>query len=123
MFDDLINPWVLLSNKSLLEKKEKDFGIGFQRTPSSFFVKKKVCLARQMSVFFSFCSAEAPEEEHDPRSLYDRLQEQKDKKQQEYEETFKLSKFVAQLKGTKKEKKKKKTWTNKTKLCFGFIRN
>ena len=34
---------------------------------------------------------DAPEEEYDPRSLYDRLQEQKDKKQQEYEETFKLS--------------------------------
>ena len=37
---------------------------------------------------------EAPEEEHDPRSLYDRLQEQKDKKQQEYEENYKLSMFT-----------------------------
>uniref|UniRef100_A0A673JEB3 Proteasome activator subunit 3 interacting protein 1 n=1 Tax=Sinocyclocheilus rhinocerous TaxID=307959 RepID=A0A673JEB3_9TELE len=33
---------------------------------------------------------EAPEEEYDPRSLYERLQEQKDKKQEEYEEQFKF---------------------------------
>lgn len=36
---------------------------------------------------------EAPEEEYDPRSLFDRLQEQKDKKQEEYEEQFKFSEF------------------------------
>uniref|UniRef100_A0A8C2FIB6 FAM192A/Fyv6 N-terminal domain-containing protein n=1 Tax=Cyprinus carpio TaxID=7962 RepID=A0A8C2FIB6_CYPCA len=35
---------------------------------------------------------EAPEEVYDPRSLYERLQEQKDKKQEEYEEQFKFSK-------------------------------
>lgn len=35
---------------------------------------------------------EVPEEEYDPRSLYERLQEQKDKKQEEYEEQFKFSK-------------------------------
>ena len=50
---------------------------------------------RQVQNFFiPFCFvqySEAPEEEHDPRSLYDRLQEQKDKKQQEYEENYKLS--------------------------------
>ncbi|XP_023285974.1 protein FAM192A-like [Seriola lalandi dorsalis] len=34
---------------------------------------------------------EAPEEEYDPRSLFERLQEQKDKKQEEYEEQFKFS--------------------------------
>uniref|UniRef100_A0A452GXF5 FAM192A/Fyv6 N-terminal domain-containing protein n=1 Tax=Gopherus agassizii TaxID=38772 RepID=A0A452GXF5_9SAUR len=35
---------------------------------------------------------ECPEEVYDPRSLYERLQEQKDKKQQEFEEQFKFSK-------------------------------
>jgi hypothetical protein len=40
-------------------------------------------------VFFSEC----PEEVYDPRSLYERLQEQKDRKQQEYEEQFKFSKL------------------------------
>ncbi|MGH0125839.1 UNVERIFIED_CONTAM: hypothetical protein FKN15_074259 [Acipenser sinensis] len=34
---------------------------------------------------------ECPEEVYDPRSLFDRLQEQKDKKQQEYEEQFKFT--------------------------------
>eukprot|EP00064_Thunnus_orientalis_P002373 superscaffoldBa00000169_g2380 len=33
----------------------------------------------------------APEEEYDPRSLFERLQEQKDKKQEEFEEQFKFS--------------------------------
>uniref|UniRef100_A0A3Q3XC18 FAM192A/Fyv6 N-terminal domain-containing protein n=1 Tax=Mola mola TaxID=94237 RepID=A0A3Q3XC18_MOLML len=33
---------------------------------------------------------EAPEEEYDPRSLFERLQEQKDKKQEEFEEQFKF---------------------------------
>lgn len=36
-------------------------------------------------------SSEAPEEEYDPRSLFERLQEQKDKKQEDYEEQFKFS--------------------------------
>ncbi|OWK15736.1 hypothetical protein Celaphus_00004154 [Cervus elaphus hippelaphus] len=36
---------------------------------------------------------ECPEEVYDPRSLYERLQEQKDRKQQEYEEQFKFSKL------------------------------
>uniref|UniRef100_A0AAY5L6P3 FAM192A/Fyv6 N-terminal domain-containing protein n=1 Tax=Esox lucius TaxID=8010 RepID=A0AAY5L6P3_ESOLU len=35
---------------------------------------------------------EVPEEEYDGRTLYERLQEQKDKKQEEYEEQFKFSK-------------------------------
>uniref|UniRef100_A0AAZ3QYP7 FAM192A/Fyv6 N-terminal domain-containing protein n=1 Tax=Oncorhynchus tshawytscha TaxID=74940 RepID=A0AAZ3QYP7_ONCTS len=34
----------------------------------------------------------APEEEYDGRSLFERLQEQKDKKQEEYDEQFKFSK-------------------------------
>lgn len=40
---------------------------------------------------YVLCSPEAPEEEYDPRSLFERLQEQKDKKQEEYEEQFKFS--------------------------------
>jgi len=40
---------------------------------------------------------EAPEEEYDPRSLYERLQEQKDKKQMEYEETHRLKNMVKGL--------------------------
>lgn len=39
-----------------------------------------------------FYPLECPEEAYDPRSLYERLQEQKDKKQQEFEEQFKFSK-------------------------------
>lgn len=39
-------------------------------------------------------SSEAPEEEYDSRSLFERLQEQKDKKQEEYEEQFKFSESV-----------------------------
>ncbi|XP_073328410.1 PSME3-interacting protein [Pagrus major] len=40
---------------------------------------------------------EAPEEEYDPRSLFERLQEQKDKKQDEYEEQFKFRNMVRGL--------------------------
>ncbi|XP_075394039.1 PSME3-interacting protein isoform X2 [Tenrec ecaudatus] len=40
---------------------------------------------------------ECPEEVYDPRSLYERLQEQKDKKQQEYEEQFKFKNMVRGL--------------------------
>ncbi|XP_034032999.1 PSME3-interacting protein isoform X2 [Thalassophryne amazonica] len=40
---------------------------------------------------------EAPEEEYDPRSLYERLQEQKDKKQEEFEEQFKFKNMVRGL--------------------------
>uniref|UniRef100_A0A8C5EQN6 FAM192A/Fyv6 N-terminal domain-containing protein n=1 Tax=Gouania willdenowi TaxID=441366 RepID=A0A8C5EQN6_GOUWI len=36
---------------------------------------------------------EAPEEEYDPRSLFERLKEQKDKKQEEFEEQLKFSGF------------------------------
>lgn len=43
---------------------------------------------------FLICSflSECPEEAYDPRSLYERLQEQREKKQQEFEEQFKFSK-------------------------------
>nr|XP_014344561.1 PREDICTED: protein FAM192A [Latimeria chalumnae] len=43
---------------------------------------------------------ECPEEVYDPRSLYERLQEQKEKKQQEYEEQFQFrrSRFATELK-------------------------
>ncbi|KAE8608177.1 hypothetical protein XENTR_v10011419 [Xenopus tropicalis] len=40
---------------------------------------------------------ECPEEVYDPRSLYERLQEQKEKKQQEYEEQFKFKNMVRGL--------------------------
>ncbi|XP_049431096.1 PSME3-interacting protein [Epinephelus fuscoguttatus] len=40
---------------------------------------------------------QAPEEEYDPRSLFERLQEQKDKKQEEYEEQFKFRNMVRGL--------------------------
>ncbi|XP_042268322.1 PSME3-interacting protein isoform X1 [Thunnus maccoyii] len=39
----------------------------------------------------------APEEEYDPRSLFERLQEQKDKKQEEFEEQFKFKNMVRGL--------------------------
>lgn len=42
---------------------------------------------------------EVPEEGYDPRSLYERLQEQKDKKQEEFEEQFKFSKWLWLLGG------------------------
>ncbi|KAF5919679.1 hypothetical protein HPG69_000280, partial [Diceros bicornis minor] len=44
---------------------------------------------------------ECPEEAYDPRSLYERLQEQKDRKQQEYEEQFKFSKLPKRVQGTR----------------------
>ena len=34
---------------------------------------------------FIFLNTEAPEQAYDPRTLYERLKEQKDKKQEEYE--------------------------------------
>ncbi|XP_072551892.1 PSME3-interacting protein isoform X2 [Salminus brasiliensis] len=40
---------------------------------------------------------EVPEEEYDPRSLFERLQEQKDKKQEEFEEQFKFKNMVKGL--------------------------
>lgn len=50
---------------------------------------------RFLKMCLSVCSPEAPEEEYDPRCLYDRLQEQKDKKQQEYEEQFKFRRSIS----------------------------
>jgi len=40
---------------------------------------------------------EAPEVEYDPRSLFERLQEQKDKKQEDYDEQFKFKNMVKGL--------------------------
>ncbi|XP_061677734.1 PSME3-interacting protein [Syngnathoides biaculeatus] len=40
---------------------------------------------------------QAPEEEYDPRSLFERLQEQRDKKQEEFEEQFKFKNMVRGL--------------------------
>lgn len=47
----------------------------------------------QIYWFTQIFLAEAPEEEYDHRSLFDRLQEQKQKKDYEYEEAHKLSKI------------------------------
>ena len=48
--------------------------------------------------FINFCFVlEAPEPVYDPRTLYERLKEQKDKKQEEYEESKKLKNFVKGL--------------------------
>ena len=38
-----------------------------------------------------FCFQERPEEVYDPRPLYERLKEQRDRKQEEWEEQFKFS--------------------------------
>lgn len=51
----------------------------------------KIHTSVRTSTCLSVCSSEAPEEEYDPRSLFERLQEQKDKKQEDYEEQFKFS--------------------------------
>lgn len=42
---------------------------------------------------FSNKFSEPPEEKYDPRSLYEKLQEQKNKRDVEYEEAHKLSEF------------------------------
>jgi hypothetical protein len=41
---------------------------------------------------FTVTISEVPEEEYDSRSLFERLEEQKTKKQDEYDEQFALSK-------------------------------
>lgn len=55
----------------------------------------KTDTAVRISSYLFVYSSEAPEEEYDPRSLFERLQEQKDKKQEEYEEQFKFSESFA----------------------------
>lgn len=45
------------------------------------------------SVNVNFYFIEAPEEEHDNRTLFERLEEQRKKKEHEYEETHKLSMY------------------------------
>lgn len=52
-----------------------------------------MCLFFPLPFSPSLFLSECPEEVYDPRSLYERLQEQKDRKQQEYEEQFKFSKL------------------------------
>ena len=37
---------------------------------------------------------EAPEEEYDPRSLYEKLEEQKQRKQEEFESQFKFGQYI-----------------------------
>lgn len=67
---------------------------------------KRVCICimsvlKHVIIFHGFIVSwtEAPEEEYDPRSLYERLQEQKDKKQEEFEEQFKFSQWLWLLGG------------------------
>eukprot|EP00079_Xenopus_tropicalis_P023614 XP_012816063.1 PREDICTED: protein FAM192A isoform X1 [Xenopus tropicalis] len=72
---------------------------------------------------------ECPEEVYDPRSLYERLQEQKEKKQQEYEEQFKFTATNSDLK--KKDADKKpipkvadvKNKFSQSKLLAGAVRH
>lgn len=51
-----------------------------------------ICIALVSVCLCCLPNTEAPEEEYDGRSLFERLQEQKDKKQEEYDEQFKFSK-------------------------------
>lgn len=44
-------------------------------------------------IIYVYWFIEAPEEPYDSRSLYERLQEQKNKRDMEYEEAHKLSKL------------------------------
>lgn len=53
-----------------------------------------MCRNNNLVYVFFFFFTEAPEEKFDPRSLYDRLQEQKNHKDMEYEEAHKLSEFL-----------------------------
>lgn len=60
------------------------------------FKNTKIGVVNKTSLTDLLCFGfvEAPEETYDPRSLYDRLQEQKLKKDAEYEEAHKLSKLI-----------------------------
>ena len=51
--------------------------------------------------YFGYHFIERPEEELDNRTLYERLQEQKEKKQEEWEEQHKLSKYCTNLLNTR----------------------
>lgn len=59
------------------------------RTAEDPFGKHKQLLA--INIYPKLAISERPEEPYDARSLYDRLQEQKQKKDLEYEEAHKLS--------------------------------
>lgn len=48
------------------------------------------------NICFRLLCTEVPEEQYDHRSLFDRLEEQRRKKEYEYEETHKLSNYFAQ---------------------------
>lgn len=48
----------------------------------------------RFGIFINCLISERPEEPYDARSLYDRLKEQKDKKDLEFEEAHKLSKCM-----------------------------
>lgn len=44
-------------------------------------------------LFFAFSAEEEPEEFRDNRPLYEKLKEQKDRKQEDFEEQFKFSEY------------------------------
>ena len=50
-----------------------------------------------MSLFIVIGSTERPEPELDNRTLYERLKEQKDRKQEEWSEQFKVSECIVVL--------------------------
>lgn len=57
----------------------------------TLFINFKKILIFSRCLFISFNTLERPEEPYDGRSLFDRLKEQKMKKDMEYEEAHKLS--------------------------------
>ena len=50
-----------------------------------------ICCYSLLFLLKIFLFSERPEEVHDSRTLYERLKEQKDKKQEEWDEQFKFS--------------------------------
>lgn len=51
-------------------------------------------LSKITPFYLNYTQLEAPEQVYDPRSLYERLQEQKQRKELEYEEAHKLSECI-----------------------------
>ena len=52
------------------------------------------CGYRSTSKSFVSTVTEAPEEEYDPRSLYEKLEDQKQRKQEEFESQFKFGQYI-----------------------------
>uniref|UniRef100_A0A8C2TJ32 FAM192A/Fyv6 N-terminal domain-containing protein n=1 Tax=Coturnix japonica TaxID=93934 RepID=A0A8C2TJ32_COTJA len=64
---------------------------------------------------------ECPEEAYDPRSLYERLQEQREKKQQEFEEQFKFSKHQPLLLATKLSRLQQLNAASAGYVCMSYL--